>query len=467
MINPRIYIRADGNQNIGYGHAFRMMALVELLKAEQYVIVWVSEESSDDIIHRIKNLEVSIISKHNFEESLDKEDIVVLDGYDFILEVQNLVKSKSAKLVIFSDYIASFKLKADYVINVAGGVKPYDYKVDFYTQVLIGPEYALVKECFLDRKKNAKPASVFICLGGSDANNYTQKILESLLHIRKDINHVDVVVGGSYQYFENLMSFSKSHEKVHVHCDLSSEEVAEMMSRSFYAITSASTIAYEYGFISGNLYLVQTAANQEYLLAYMLNKELALSLNDFFDSTIQERVSQNQQRHFNQKFKKNYSNVFSLLSKEINLNVRKAELTDVLTFFKWVNDPEVRSQSFNTDSIELIDHQKWFYAKLESSSSVIYIGEIDNTPLGQVRFEYKDKCWVIDYSIDKKFRGQGYGYILLKKCILNLIGGCGSEFALKAEVKKQNRSSVRVFEKLKFRKIKETEEVVEFWSEPE
>jgi hypothetical protein len=47
------------------------------------------------------------------------------------------------------------------------------------------------------------------------------------------------------------------------------------------AITSASTIAYEYAAVGGELYLVQTADNQQHVYSYFIKNQLALPWEKF------------------------------------------------------------------------------------------------------------------------------------------------------------------------------------------
>ena len=77
----------------------------------------------------------------------------------------------------------------------------------------------------------------------------------------------------------------------------------------------------------------------------------------------------------------------------------------------------------------------------------------NKVPIGQVRFDFIDSKWRIDFSIDSIFRNQGYGSLMLDLAIRKLaaIDGSGE---LIGQVKK-NISSYNVFKRLNF-KISET-----------
>ena len=59
-------------------------------------------------------------------------------------------------------------------------------------------------------------------------------------------------------------------------------------------------------------------------------------------------------------------------------------------------------------------HKKWFTEKIKNKNSVLYKIEVDNNPIGQVRFDIEKNFARIDYSMEKQFRGRKLGKKLLK-----------------------------------------------------
>ena len=70
--------------------------------------------------------------------------------------------------------------------------------------------------------------------------------------------------------------------------------------------------------------------------------------------------------------------------------------------------------SVNTEPIRIEHHSKWFCEKLENKNSLLYLIEKENSPIGQVRFDKSEEGWDIDYSVDERYRGKGFGEIILK-----------------------------------------------------
>lgn len=138
-----------------------------------------------------------------------------------------------------------------------------------------------------------------------------------------------------------------------------------------------------------------------------------------------------------------------------HFQIRKANAGDAKLLYHWVNDPEVRQSALNSSLIDWPNHSNWFNKKLNSTDTQIYIAEGFNShPLGQVRIELKNAAWLIDYSIDKLFRGLGLG----KKIIAEMITQ-NTHKTFVAEVKLENTPSQIIFEKLGFKLEESTQEV--------
>ena len=72
-------------------------------------------------------------------------------------------------------------------------------------------------------------------------------------------------------------------------------------------------------------------------------------------------------------------------------------------------------------------------------------------PVGQARINISNKVAKIDYSIEKDFRGRGWGFILLNSVINKIKGKKINKIA--GIVKKNNLLSAKIFQKLNFKQI--------------
>jgi RimJ/RimL family protein N-acetyltransferase len=134
--------------------------------------------------------------------------------------------------------------------------------------------------------------------------------------------------------------------------------------------------------------------------------------------------------------------------------LRVAKITDEKILFDWANDTVVRNNAINKETIEWETHQKWFSKKLSSPDTIMLIAEIDNVPIGQIRFDYEMNRYLIDYSIGKAFRGKSFGYQIVKQGI-EFVNKVSKPKKFEAWVKPENIASKRVFEKMGFKFIYE------------
>jgi UDP-2,4-diacetamido-2,4,6-trideoxy-beta-L-altropyranose hydrolase len=134
----------------------------------------------------------------------------------------------------------------------------------------------------------------------------------------------------------------------------------------------------------------------------------------------------------------------------MHLEIRRVSEADLMIIFEWANEKAVRSQSFNIRPISLEEHSQWFKKKLLEDNCYFYILIKKDIPLGQVRFDISDRVSNINYSIDKNFRGMGYGFPLLNIAIQEFKKECLSYDSICASVKPDNKPSNKVFINLGF-----------------
>lgn len=121
----------------------------------------------------------------------------------------------------------------------------------------------------------------------------------------------------------------------------------------------------------------------------------------------------------------------------------------------WANDPDVRASAFSSGLISWKEHKLWFARKRVDSSCFIFIG-LDNfgVPVGQVRFDVKKggNEMLIDVSIDRDRRGQGYGSLLLDLSVEEIFRTTSIRKVC-ALVKSDNKRSEKVFERAGFKRF--------------
>jgi L-amino acid N-acyltransferase YncA len=131
------------------------------------------------------------------------------------------------------------------------------------------------------------------------------------------------------------------------------------------------------------------------------------------------------------------------------LRIRRATQEDMMVYFSWANDPDVRRNSFNQEPISLEKHEHWFRSKLSNPNAFLYVLEADDKPVGQIRFDIggEDGALVaeIDLSVAPQARGKGLSVDLFKHGIAAFAAEAPLPIVLQGSVKASNAASCQAF----------------------
>jgi len=286
----QIYIRADGNSEIGLGHVIRSLALAEMLKddfncvfATRFLTDYIQAEASK-VCDEVIKLPESEEHFGAFLSCLSGDEIVVLDNYFFNTDYQKSIKNKGCKLVCIDD-IHDTHFVADVVINHAPYVLKSDYSVESYTKCLLGTKYALLRAPFLHLAKQQKKyngiSRAFVCFGGSDYNNITQRVVERLLSF-EFIELIFVVTGGAYRYKENLRTLVELNKnRVLSYSNITAEQVAAILKNCDFAVVPCSSILWECMAAKLPVITGYFADNQKHISDYFVDKNIGCVVGDF------------------------------------------------------------------------------------------------------------------------------------------------------------------------------------------
>ena len=96
--------------------------------------------------------------------------------------------------------------------------------------------------------------------------------------------------------------------------------------------------------------------------------------------------------------------------------IRPATLADSRFIYNLAMDPSVREMSTRSEAFSWEAHQDWYAEKLTNGRNRIWIMEVEDIPVGQVRYgrcECEEDA-EIAISISPAHRGKGYGADLLR-----------------------------------------------------
>lgn len=300
MLAKKVIIRVDGNSNMGLGHIYRGLAIAEMLKA-QFDVVFIIRQTTTTIpiedagfSFRLIPDNIKLLNESEWlKDSLDSNDIIILDGYQFDENYQKKLKDNYFKLVYIDD-LAQGNQIADFVINHNPGAKESDYETAKYTKLALGFDYAMLRPAFLEIAKHKRRIqsinTAFVCFGGSDTYDYTFQSVKALLKINQ-FKKINVVVGEAYRNKE-IFELSKRNPKINIRKNLSETELTAVMKASNFAIAPASTIMMELLAVGMPILSGYYVENQKRFYQYLKDKNLILGLGDFKDITL-EKLNQN------------------------------------------------------------------------------------------------------------------------------------------------------------------------------
>ncbi|RYG49048.1 MAG: UDP-2,4-diacetamido-2,4,6-trideoxy-beta-L-altropyranose hydrolase [Chitinophagaceae bacterium] len=297
--HPRIIFRTVGSRMIGLGHIVRSIALAQMLNDFFQPVFWLNRPD-DFIVDMIKSdfMVETFDFADNDEEikglstELNSSDLLVLDGYQFDGEYQRAIKPMVKKMICIDD-LAQTHFCADLVINHGDGTRMKRYSKEPYTKLLTGADYVLLREEFRNaaaRQRNEveKIDTLFICMGGADPFNATNKVLRSALQM-DFLSRIIIAIGSAYSFtdeMQKIISTSKSEKEISVRKNIDATEIVDLLYKSQIAVCPASSISLEVASVKCGLMTGMVADNQQAIHDMIITAGCATTAGDF--NTISE-----------------------------------------------------------------------------------------------------------------------------------------------------------------------------------
>jgi len=241
------------------------------------------------------------------------------------------------------------------------------------------------------------------------------------------------------------------------------ENMPELMAWADIAISAGGSTCWELLFMSVPSIVIPIAKNQEPIakelksqniakvigvLNFKNQRELVKLISEFLQSYEKRSAFSKRMAQFIDG--KGSSRVISAIRYN-NIKLRKVELSDCKKIWLWINDPLVRSVSFDSRPISLECHVEWFSAALIDPNLIYYIAIDKNAnPIGQARFQIEAKEAVISVLVDPEYRGRSLGSLLIQDATEKFFIETGIE-KINAFIKIGNEASRKAFAKAGYR----------------
>ncbi|MGQ9846377.1 MAG: hypothetical protein ACUVQP_02590 [Bacteroidales bacterium] len=241
-----VLFRLNAGKKYGWGHFSRSHALASILLNDANIFFYLNAESKTLTENRIdKAINTYFIHTENeFFEQIKKNDIVVLDGYDFNEIYRKKVKTKCKKLICIDDFPNGL-YTCDAIINSADYAKNQHYQAQTYTKFFFGYEYTLLNKIFFEPITNTKREGIVISMGSLDPFEITTTILNTLLNLNFTLPiyviYTDYFTTNQKRFIAKLAN----ENKINAYKNLSAISIKNIMDKSKWGIFPASNVLLE------------------------------------------------------------------------------------------------------------------------------------------------------------------------------------------------------------------------------
>ncbi len=247
MKRKKIFMRVDGDFDIGMGHIYRNITLASnLLDHDIYFIMDKKRKLGIEKVSSLNYKILKIENEQDFFNLIEKEspEIVMIDILDTSIELMEKISTFDVFIVSFEDLGAGLDY-ADIVINAV-------YQADKNNQenVVSGYKYLCLRdEFFLVPFKTVQKEidNILIAFGGTDQNNLSLETLKVLESFENTYFEITIIVGLAYKNLENLKNYAKTLQdrglKIEILRDV--KLMSKHMHKADIAITSNGRTVFE------------------------------------------------------------------------------------------------------------------------------------------------------------------------------------------------------------------------------
>ena len=241
MKKKRIAIVVNAYDEIGTGHVYRCLSIASKLVFHDVLF----------IMDKKHQLGIDIVNNYNYPYRIyDGEDdfknilrqfspdIVINDILDTSREYISTLKNEGYFVVNFEDLGEGTKI-ADVVFDAL-----YEHELD-QDNIFTGHKYYILKDEFYFQPSKIithNVNNILITFGGTDPNDFTQKVLDSILQTNYD-GRINVILGLGYDGLENLIEKYESNKAIQIYRNVSN--ISEFMFKADIIFTSAGRTMYE------------------------------------------------------------------------------------------------------------------------------------------------------------------------------------------------------------------------------
>ena len=488
-----LVIRADSTYAIGAGHLMRGLALAQAWRANVggHVTI-VSHCDQSEIRERFiaigaefKSVEHIHPHPSDLSQMLEtlsriRRPITVVDGYHFDPVYQRAVRRAAHKSLIIDDMAHWPEYCTDVLLNQNVSASGLDYTVGPDTQLLLGPEYALLRQEFLERHDRIRKTPedlvhVLVTMGGTDPRRVSSMVVGALRNLDSPDVSATVVVSADNPDLDSIQKIVGEHpDRMKLVSGV--KDMPGLLAGVDMAISGSGTTCLELAFMGIPALLLILEDNQvnnakameeagvainmgrygrlseedikRELLSLILDKGRRKEMSSRGRSLIDGRGSERVARILDSDFNENPKSLDVVPRTDHRipeLQLRYAKYEDWQILLEWRNDPVTIANSIQSGPVDFDEHKAWFELKLGDPNCIMYMAEIDGRPIGQIRYDVDNGIAEVSVVVAPEVRGRGLGALLIQR-------GCEEAGLARyvAHVLPENGASLKAFMKSGF-----------------
>jgi len=242
----RILVRVDGSKNIGLGHVYNMITVLEHLKNNEILIVM--KERKHLGITKLKKFQFKIqlfSTKIELEKIIEKfqPDLIFNDLLNTNITYMKFLKKFNSTIVNFED-LGPGRKYADLVFN------PIYYNDNPAKNEFYGHKYACVRTEFRKSKnanirKNVK--KIVVTFGGTDPTNKTQNVIKFIEKFQFKEIQWNIILGLGFSHRRKIKSSVNRMNKCGYKINIieKSDNISKFIKNCDFAITSNGRTVFE------------------------------------------------------------------------------------------------------------------------------------------------------------------------------------------------------------------------------
>lgn len=315
----QIVIRTDASVEIGTGHVMRCLTLASGLAQEGAEVRFLCRAHNGNLINFIKRcgFRVEILNSSTLDKSQsnfgsdpahaawlgcdwhsdaqqcrfllsDKVDWLIVDHYALDHRWERVMRTTCQRIMVIDD-LADRPHDCDLLLDPSLGRTETDYRdiVRSDTQLLLGPEYALLRPEFaqwratsLARREAPKLRHILVTMGGVDRDNVTGRVLATLNQIRLPTVEKITVILGRLAPWRNEVHIAAAGMRIPTIVLSGVDNVAELISSCDLAIGAGGTTTWERCSLGVPSVLLVLADNQLNIAKQMTQADAAFVVSD-------------------------------------------------------------------------------------------------------------------------------------------------------------------------------------------